>query len=334
MSETDTNYIETWITKIGMAQGIIGMVLNTLAWLVILRTKSLHNRTNYLLAYLAVVDSLACFHLFGVSATNGILFPIGSIGRELHCRLIFSGFTGLLVIYCSTYGLCVVTYERYIGIVYPLQCPRLLSAGRVIKIVSITWTMAFLFTCPSIFAVTASTKEDPIEVCDITLPALLTLVHIDPFVFGYLCPILFMSWAYYKIQATLKRGAQQLQQQNAQGAALELLQARRRVVKMLMFVMGALLVLCIPFYVKHFFCLSNPTNIDWCYSATGFSLQYVLSLMYHMNYVINPIIYVFQYKKFRKGLQDMLCSCLGGSLRPNHIGFQINVINQPFKHTR
>ena len=63
ISEWNSSYVskEELVHKIGMAQGIIGMILNTLAWLVIFRTKSLHNMTNYLLAYLAVTDSTFCF---------------------------------------------------------------------------------------------------------------------------------------------------------------------------------------------------------------------------------------------------------------------------------
>ena len=134
-----------------------------------------------------------------------------------------------------------------------------------------------------------------------------------------------MCWAYYKIQATLMRSAQQLRQQNVQGAALELLQARQNVINMLRIVMGALVVLWTPLVVWLMFCsifkdLCGSNNAD-----LHVITLLVLVAMYNMNSVINPIIYVFKYKKFRKGLQDMLCSCIGRPLRPNRIEVQIDM---------
>ncbi|XP_033627366.1 sphingosine 1-phosphate receptor 3-like [Asterias rubens] len=196
---------EELVHRIGMAQGIIGMILNTLAWLVILRTKNLHNMTNYLLAYLAVSDCVFCFSV---------------------------------VLYHST-----VLYS------------------------TATW------------------------------------------------------WDTY-YQATLKRSAQQLQQQNAQAAALELLQARQNVMNTLRIVMGALVVLWTPLAIRIMLCsLSKDENL--CGSKTSQVIGILLVAMYNMNSVINPIIYVFKYKKFRRGLQDMLCCCVGRPLRRNRIEVQI-----------
>ncbi|XP_033627367.1 uncharacterized protein LOC117290219 [Asterias rubens] len=124
------------------------------------------------------------------------------------------------------------------------------------------------------------------------------------------------------IQATLKRSAQQLQQQNVQAAALELLQARQNVMNTLRIVMGALVVLWTPLAIRIIICsLSIDENL--CGSKTSQVIGILLVAMYNMNSVINPIIYVFKYKKFRRGLQDMLCCCVGRPLRPNRIEVQI-----------
>jgi hypothetical protein len=124
-----------------------------------------------------------------------------------------------------------------------------------------------------------------------------------------------MSWAYYKIQATLKRNAHQLKQQNVQAAGNELLRARQKVVNMLMIVMCAMIVLWSPLVLWEMLCFSD--------SETAYKLSGSFVLLYYMNSVINPIIYVFKYKKFRKGLQDMICCCICRAPRPNRTGVEI-----------
>ncbi|XP_071801299.1 somatostatin receptor type 4-like [Asterias amurensis] len=303
-----------WIGQIGMAEGIIGIVLNTLAWLVILRTKNLHNMTNYLLAYLAVIDSLTCFCLFFYFAT-ATMIPNSEIGRVIYCHLIKTQFLQAITIYTSSFGLCILTYERYIGIVHSLHYPRLLSPKKVLMIIFITWMIACVLSSPFLFTQVAS--KDAQQACQHLWPALMIMGQILAMLFMYLLPVTFMSWAYYKIQATLKINARQLRQQNVQAAAYELLQARQKVVHMLMIVMGALFVLWTPLVIVNVFVIALKGSKDalmiW-YDTT--------QIMYYTNFVINPIIYVFKYKKFRRGFQDMLCCCTGRPVRPNQIAME------------
>ncbi|XP_071801300.1 tachykinin-like peptides receptor 86C [Asterias amurensis] len=317
MANTTAESVHTpaeWTVLIGMTEGIIGMVLNTLAWLVILRTKNLHNMTNYLLAYLAVIDSLTCFCLFFNFATTTMI-PDSEIGRVIYCRLIKAQFVQVIAIYTSSFGLCVVTYERYIGIVHSLHYPRLLSAKKVSVIIFITWMVACLLSIPALFTHVAS--KDAQQACTHLWPALTIVGQILAMLFMYLLPITFMSWAYYKIQATLKINARQLRQQNVQAAAYELLQARQKVVHMLMIVMGALFVLWTPHLIVNVFIIALKESKDalMIWSDTT-------QMIFYTNSVINPIIYVFKYKKFRRGFQDMLCCCTGRPVRPNQIAME------------
>ena len=327
MSKAYTNFVDNdeLVQMVGIPQGVIGMVLNTLAWLVILRTKGLHNMTNYLLAYLAVVDSLACFSVFLRHVTAGYA---ASFEWDIYCRIVDSSFLQAITAKSSSFGLCLVTYVRYIGIVHPLHYPRLVSVKKVTTTVFLTWILSFLITSPHLFYKASPTGQDRQIACDLTQDSIvLNAGVIMTVVFGYLFPILFMSWAYHNIQVTLKRGAQQLRQQNVQGAALELLQARQNVINILRLVIGALFVLWTPLVAWVSFC-SIQSIEKLCFSNTGETTLSILSCIYSMNSVINPIIYVFKYKKFRNGLQDMLCCCTGQYLRPNQVGVQI-AMNEP-----
>ncbi len=324
--------------SIRIVQGTVGVVLNTLAWLVILRTKSLHNMTNYLLAYLAVVDSMFCTNLFLVNVMAENQGQQSFIGGEIYCRIVGSGFTFILTIYSSSFGLCLVTYERYIGIVHPLHYPRMMSPKKVIMIIFIALGMSILFSSSRLFIHNANndTNHPGCELTNLHVDMLITLLSVGNVLFvlfGNLLPILFMGWVYYKIQATLKRSAQHFQQQNVQGAALNLLQARQNVISMLRIVMGAVVVLWTPIDFLLIICLPVNPMMKWCYTNSAQTLITIFNVVSDMNSVINPIIYVFKYKKFRKGLQDMLCCCIGRPLRPNRIVAHItmnerNVLDQ------
>ena len=321
-----------WVIIVSILQGTSGLVLNTLAWLVILRTKSLHNMTNYLLAYLAVVDSIFCCYLIAFFATLENQLPQSFIGKEIYCRIVKSGFLLTFIAYSSTCALCLVTYERYIGIVHPLHYPRKMSAKKVIMIIFIALGILFLLSSPNLLKLNANNDTSSLGCGRTYMYSFLKVLQFVLLILvAYLSPILFMSWAYYKIQATLKRSAQRFQQQNVQGAALELLQARQNVIRMLRIVMGAAVVLWTPITCKMIFCTVYSMR-DLCYTNSSGTFSDIFSSWYNMNPVINPIIYIFTYKKFRKGLQDMLCRCIGRPLRPNRIGDLIAMNEQNALH--
>ena len=162
ISEWNTTFVDKKdsVKKFGTALGIIGMVLNTVAWLVIVRTRNLRNMTNYLLVYLAVIDSIYCFSILFDNVNFGTIVPVTYIGREIYCRIIESYFASALPSYSSIYGLCLVTYERYIGIVHPLHYPRLMSAKKVSFIIFLSWIAAILFSSPLLFTLAAGTETN------------------------------------------------------------------------------------------------------------------------------------------------------------------------------
>ena len=53
-----------WVCKIMAAEGVVGILGNALVCFVILRAKTLHDKTNYLLVNLAAADMLLCLQVF------------------------------------------------------------------------------------------------------------------------------------------------------------------------------------------------------------------------------------------------------------------------------
>ena len=312
-SEEDITNSKVWIYQLRMAESLLGMALNTLAWIVILYTKYLHNKTNYLLAYLAVTDSLACLCVFIYHLMNQMLalsLETSFTARILYCRLVRSQFIVMMTMYASVYGLCLVTYERYTAIVHPLHYPRRLSMRNLTLLVFLSWMASVMFSTPNMFLTTA--RKDALHVCSAIKYSSNTLEMSERVVmilFGYLFPILFMSWAYYKIQATLYRNAQQLHRQNIQAAGYQLLQARQKLINLLKIILGSMLVLWTPLVLWSLICFPTQTQKQPICTSSSSAFNAIIMFLFYMNWVINPIIYVFKYKKFQKGLQEIICRC-------------------------
>ncbi|XP_038045949.1 neuromedin-U receptor 2-like [Patiria miniata] len=324
LNDNEEQFEGKWVCQIMAAEGVIGVLGNILVCFVIIRAKCLHNKSNYLLVNLAVADMLVCLHafLFKLLSTESCALnsfvPVSLVGRQIFCRFLASQFLVRALSYASAYNLCVVTLERYVAIVHPLQYERKLTATRMKTLIALIWMISFVFCLPLLFTIQPS--DDPDQACsDITYPhqMLPVLFSIFSFLSGYLLPIALMSLAYYKIQATLKRQAQVLSLQQVKGAAYDLVIARQRLVSMLTIVLGALIILWTPCHVAYLLCL-RPATIGpflFCASKNYRNTIEICSLAYYFNSVINPIIYEFKYKKFRKALKIAFCSCFNKHTR-------------------
>ncbi|XP_038066537.1 histamine H2 receptor-like [Patiria miniata] len=310
--------IGKWVCQLLVAEGVIGVLGNLLVCLVILRVRLLHNMTNYLLVNLAVADMLLCLQCI----FNGLIFhqdckiidyvPKTFVGKVAFCRFLQSDFLSYAFSFASAYNLCVVTLERYVALVHPLQYARKLTATRMKILITLIWMMSFLFSLPYLFLFKPSNDPDlacsEIEYQDNTFHVLL---GVFAFFSVYLLPLTLMSWAYYKIQVTLKRQAKALNLQHARAAAYDLVIARQRLVSMLMIVLGALIILWTPSITSSLLCLhlTDKGPLSFCGSQGFKYFKGIANFMFYFNSVINPIIYELKYKKFRQGLKVAFCCC-------------------------
>ncbi|XP_038070281.1 LOW QUALITY PROTEIN: neuromedin-U receptor 2-like [Patiria miniata] len=309
-----TTGIGKWVCHLLIEEGVIGVLGNLLVCFVILRVKFLHTMTNYLLVNLAVADMLVCLEciFYGLIYYENCKIidyvPKTFGGKVVFCCFLQSNFLGWALSYASAYNLCVVTFERYVALVHPLQYARKLTATRMKTLIALIWVTSFLFSLPFLFTLKPSNDPDlacsEIEYQDNTFHILL---GVFAFFLSYLLPLTLMSWAYYKIHVTLKRQAKALNLQHARAAAYDLVIARQRLVRMLTMVLGALIILWTPINTNFLLCI-NPT-FSFCGSKGFKYFEAITCIMLYFNSVINPIIYELKYKKFRQGLKLTFCCC-------------------------
>ncbi|XP_022094013.1 muscarinic acetylcholine receptor M2-like [Acanthaster planci] len=308
----DTSSGNEWVYGIEVTLGIVGTVGNVFVCLIILRAKFLHNMTNYLILNLAVADMTASlcliFNVFLVE-TSIVEPPSGVAVGEIYCRLYGNLHLFWVCVTASVFNLIVVTLERFYAIVYPLHYTRYFTTKRVTLLVALTWLGAFL---QEFFALFINSYDAASGTCAYGFPNLASQIAVGLFVFlsSYFCPLCVMIWAYYKIMRNLKKSARNLMNQQTEDPAYGLLRARKKIVQVLFTVVMAFLILWTPNQVVYLF-----ENFHVELVPTTHIVYSIFRMMAFSNSVVNPIIYAFKYKQFRKGFRVLMCSgCMANNV--------------------
>ncbi|XP_071941209.1 gastrin-releasing peptide receptor-like [Antedon mediterranea] len=294
-----TTEISTWVLVFEVILGIMGTFGNLIICIVIIYVKTMHSLTNYLILSLAVADLLSSILLIiNVFPVDGLdlEIPNSVILAEIFCRTYNNLFFFWICLTASVFNLVCVTMERFFALVYPLFYERYFTLKKVWIMVVATWIVAFVQEIAAPF-VSAYDPETNQCVYGFKNTVSQRINGLTIFLISYLIPVIVMIIAYYKICRTLKIDAETSSQQ-ASTQVLSLLSARKRVISVLIMVLGAFCVLWTPNQLVYLF-----QNFDiFLFSVS--SMEYRLfRLMALSNSVVNSFIYGFKYKKFRKSVR-------------------------------
>ena len=296
-----TEYCSDAVLAIEVSLGCIGTVGNLLVVCTIVCVNFLHNYTNYFIAHLSVADALVCI---SIQVFQFRYLPPALVNSAT-CLLFFARVPFFVFLSVSSFATLCLHAERYIAIVQPLQYPRLVTPAKVKCLLAAIWIVSIL---TSLFETTSSlTYDESYNVCYITDPdatwkaAFVTLkgVILTGQLVGTIVP-------YVRIMANLRECA--IRQDNLH--VDELLEARRRVARLLLFTALAYYLTWIPVAVVYvlltFGVIVDPTYYD------------VTDIILLANSMVNPFIYAFKYKEFRKGFAKM---CRMGANRVHPVEF-------------
>ncbi|XP_070539487.1 somatostatin receptor type 2-like [Ptychodera flava] len=273
--------------------GVAGLIGNVIVCVVMTVVKDLRTQTNCYVVNLAVSDSLSSLFL----VLEPFLKKYVQVG-EFYCRFIQSAFIFWVCMIESIFSLVAVTLERFVAIVYPFLYQRWFTPTTIAWSIVTTWILSVLselkllliWQSDGIYCIYGWTdlkySAGPISVM---------------FSLNYVFPAVFMVYAYAKMIDSLKKDARQIQTSSTNQADAELLTARRRVITLLLIVVGA-------FFVCH-----TPNHFLYFAWHVGFRIEVprkvytTLVILTFLNSCVNPIIYAFRIKKFRKGCRRILC---------------------------
>ncbi|XP_038071991.1 galanin receptor 2a-like [Patiria miniata] len=294
-----------WLSVLLVLFALVGLLSNIVVIVTIFKSRFLHDVTHYLILNLAVSDGLCCF-MFGLEMFMDLLnYPnnrTGPIAEILYCRLVHGNYLFQSFAYVSAYNLVTISLERYVGIVKPLRYVKVCHKSNIRCAVCLAWMLGFCAYTVHLFGLI----YDPSEA---TFAKRCRLFHdwqwhFVPFVGGFVIPLLTMMWAYSRIVKALKESALR-QQVSHQARATQ--EATKRVVHMMLLVTVAYVILYIPTQPAYMIIVSIKLG-HFELTPLGILLTDLISkLPVLLNSFINPFIYAFKYKKFRKGLREILC---------------------------
>ncbi|PIK51166.1 putative tachykinin-like peptides receptor 86C [Apostichopus japonicus] len=305
---------DLWVVVLMVILGVVGVIGNTLVCIIIFRARFLHNLTNYLILSLAVADLSASFFLvvnvFPLEAQLIRQPPSSRVAAEIYCRFYSSRHFFWVSVTASVFNLVCVTFERFFAIVYPLHYPLYFNLRKVQIMIFMTWAIPNLQEAFAFF-INPYLPESHSCGYGFSSEELGIFVGVFVFLISYFLPLVIMIFAYYLIFHNLKKETNSGDQSQTQVQADSMSKARKKVVQVLIIVVIAFTVLWTPNQVSYFF-----ENLKKPIVPTSHTLYKLFRLMAFSNSVINPFIYAFKYKQFRKGFRVAICN-----FPKNQVGF-------------
>ena len=133
---------------VNLSLGFLSCIGNVLVVLTVANFSELHIVSNLGLASLATVNFFhgLILHLFLFAVGVNVLVDGCAIFRSTRFAVFYFSY---VFTYCSIINLCIVTAERYIGIVLSLRYHAILPKERFVKLVATAWVGSFLLSIPS-----------------------------------------------------------------------------------------------------------------------------------------------------------------------------------------
>uniref|UniRef100_A0A4W4GRR4 Neuromedin-K receptor n=1 Tax=Electrophorus electricus TaxID=8005 RepID=A0A4W4GRR4_ELEEL len=278
---------------------VVALFGNLVVIWIILAHRRMRTVTNYFLLNLAVSDvSMAAFNTLVnfVYAARGEWY-FGSA----YCK--FHNFFPVAAVFASIYSMTAIAVDRYMAIIHPLK-PRFSATVTKVVIVCV-WGAAVVLALPLCFYSTTTTV--PLRtLCHVAWPRRADdafMYHIIVAFLVYLLPLVVMGITYTIVGITLwGSGIPGHSSENY----LEHLQAKRKVVKMMVLVVLTFALCWLPYHVYFIVTGLNRRLMKWQHIQ-----QVYLSVLWlaMSSTMYNPIIYCCLNSRFRAGFKRAFCWC-------------------------
>ena len=272
------------------------LVGNTLVILIILNNRSMKTAMNYLLLNLAVADMMV-----GVFFAPKVLFlstfthPTGTAGDVL-CKLITEPTIAWLASLASAFSIVLVAVERYSAIVHPYSIRHRITKRKLKVLVPACWVVATVVLLPSFYA---SHYDDDSKLCIVTF--LERWQHVSYsflwLIVAYIVPVGVMLVLYARVIYSLW-----FKKNSSNASRLVVINKRKRITKAMITVGFVYIVCCLPTPILYLIQSFDPYMISK--DDPHFKIAFCFRVL---NYSVNPLIYTFQSKEFRKYLKKLMC---------------------------
>ena len=286
MAREDCNELPTekWhivlTTVLGLFISAIACTTNALILLAIYRRSSLHSVTNYFLAALAFGDFFVGFVALPMWVARSLLQVANEehpLSQSVDCVYVFS-------VAISTYSLCAVSMERYIGVIFPLRYNTIVTVVRFKRTVALVWVVSSVIACLRFVLV-----ED-----DYWITAVTTVFFV---------PGVLMSYCYFYIFKEVRRQLRSIGDQS--GSALVTNMQNKKASITIAIVIGVFYLTTLPGLA---FAIAEVTADNAsCSDIQSFESWGTWALFItYLNAALNPWIYAARKREFREALKALM----------------------------
>nr|XP_042122227.1 substance-K receptor [Peromyscus maniculatus bairdii] len=273
----------------------------TVVW-IILAHERMRTVTNYFIINLALAD--LCMAAF--NATFNFVYASHNIWYFGRAFCYFQNLFPITAMFVSIYSMTAIAADRYMAIVHPFQ-PRL-SAPSTKAVIAGIWLVALALASPQCFYSTITVDQGATK-CVVAWPndnggKMLLLYHLVVFVLIYFLPLVVMFMAYSVIGLTLWKRA--VPRQQAHGANLRHLQAKKKFVKAMVLVVLTFAICWLPY---HLYFILGSFQKDIYYHKFIQQVYLALFWLAMSSTMYNPIIYCCLNHRFRSGFRLAFRCC-------------------------
>ncbi|KAI7793954.1 neuromedin-K receptor [Triplophysa rosa] len=281
---------------------LVAVTGNLIVIWIIVAHKRMRTVTNYFLLNLAVSD-------VSVAALNALVnFVYAAHGDwyfgDAYCR--FQNFYPVAAVFASIYSMSAIALDRYIAIIHPLK-PRL-SATSSRCVIVLVWSLAVTLAFPLCYY--STTRVIPHRtLCYVAWPRPSHnsfMYHVIVAALVYVLPLAVMAVTYTRVGLTLWGG--EIPGHSSENFQ-DHLQAKRKVVKMMVIVVVTFAVCWFPYHA-YFIATGLKQELNkWKWIQQIYLSVLWLSMSSSM---YNPIIYCCLNSRFRAGFQQVFrwCPCI------------------------
>ncbi|XP_054622321.1 type-1 angiotensin II receptor [Dunckerocampus dactyliophorus] len=295
---------------------VIGIVGNSMVVAVIYCYMKLKTVANIFVLNLAVSDLtfLMTLPMWATFAATGYHWPFGGFLCKTSAGLV------MFNLYTSTFFLTALSIDRYLAIVHPVRSRRFRTVVYARITCVVIWLFAFVLSVPT--ALTRDVHDitnSNTTVCGILhettenrvrLKELLLAISLMKSLLGFLVPFIIIITCYCFIGRAL-RGARQIQKSSRS--------RDDEVLRMLAAAVLAFFLCWMPHQVFHFLqVLTQLILVENCtvLEIIDTAMPFTICLAY-LNSCVNPIVYGFVGRNFRKNLLRLLRCSPGGAPGPH-----------------
>ena len=252
----------------------------------VLSSRYLRNRMNYVLTSLAIVDCLTGVTtvLWGAVHVVKNIFP-----TTLECKIVYA--IWIFPAINSVLHLAVLTLDRYIAVVYSLRYHSLLTTPRLFGCIVLCWLLSVTMAS-SIMIGTVVIKSENNWCYIINLPKHYSYL----FVLNIGLVMTILICVYVRIYKEIHR--QQFRIQSIDGPMAQGSPRQGQSVKVLLLTVGCFIISWWPMLAFTLIAMNNVTYFsESCVIKNISDFADILAII---NSAMNPIIYLFRMKTFRK----------------------------------